>query len=196
MANHKFKILAFDPGLTNTGWSFAEVDIKDDSLTILKIGEFHPGPTVEKKSYRDQVEKFDKRTITLAYLREQLTKLLLELKPNAVCAEDIFINVKRPMAYGALAMHQCITKMVCYDVAKLQLVTIPTKICKHHIASRGDSDKLSVQQAIAASSHIKFKDPNMITQMTEHEADSIAVANALVKCYHDLIEKYLEEQNG
>ena len=130
MANHKFKILAFDPGLTNTGWSFAEVDIKDDSLTILKIGEFHPGPTVEKKSYRDQVEKFDKRTITLAYLREQLTKLLLELKPNAVCAEDIFINVKRPMAYGALAMHQCIMKLVCRDVADKRLVTIPTKIAK------------------------------------------------------------------
>ena len=112
MANHKFKILAFDPGLTNTGWSFSEVDIKDDSLTILKVGEFHPGPTVEKKSYRDQVEQFDKRTITLAYLREQLTKLLLELKPNAVCAEDIFMNVRRPMAYGALAMHQCITRLV------------------------------------------------------------------------------------
>ena len=196
MANKKFRVLGLDPGLTNCGWNLAEVNLKDDSITILKVGEFHPGPTVEKKNYRDEVEKFDKRTISLAYLREQLTKLLTELKPDAVCAEDIFINPHRPQAYGALSMFICVAKMTCYDVVHKHLVTIPTKICKQHIASRGDSSKLSVQQAIASSKHISFKDPVVLTQMTEHEADSIAVSNALVQCYHDLIEKYLEEQNG
>lgn len=195
MANRKFRILGIDPGLTNCGYNLAEVNLKDNNIIILKIGEFHPGPTVEKKSYREQVEKFDKRTISLAYLREQLTKLLNEFNPDIVCAEDIFINVKRPQAYGALSMFICVAKMTCYDVAQKQLVTIPTKICKQHIANRGDSSKLSVQQAIAMSKHIVFKDPTVLPQMTEHEADSIAVSNAFVQCYRDLIEKYLEEKN-
>lgn len=195
MAKRKYLVLGIDPGLTNCGYNLSEVNIEDSSITVIKLGEFHPGPAVEKKSYRDEVEKFDKRTISLAYLREQLTKLLNDLKPDAVCAEDIFINPRRPAAYGALSMFICVAKMTCYDVARKHLVTIPTKICKQHIANRGDSSKLSVQQAIAASKHIKFKDPMMIQQMTEHEADSIAVSNALVQCYHDLIEKDLEESN-
>lgn len=189
MANNQtYRILTLDPGLTHTGWALLQASLNNDTVVVLKIGEFHPGPTVEKKSYRDEVEKFDKRTISLAYLREQLTKLLLDLRPDEVCAEDIFINPHRPAAYGALAMHQCVTKMVCYDVVKKHLITIPTKIAKATLTKSGSSDKLTVQQCVASNTDIKFKNEDDLNHMTEHEADSIAVGYALAKLYKDRVK--------
>ena len=196
MANTKFKILAFDPGLTSTGWSLLEGDTELGTLTVLKLGEFHPGPTADKKNYREAVEQFDKRTISLGLLKEEISKLLLQFNPDAVTSEDIFINMKRPQAYGALCMWVAVARMTCRDVAGKYLVTIPTKICKQVIATRGDSTKLSVQQHIASSKIIKFKDENDVHQMTEHEADSIAVGLALFVRYHDLIVQEVEKRNG
>lgn len=186
MANNQtYRILTLDPGLTHTGWALIQASLDNDIITVLKIGEFHPGPTVEKKEYREEVERFDKRTISLAYLREQLTKLLNELKPDEVCAEDIFINPHRPAAYGALAMHQCVTKMVCYDVSKKYLTAIPTKIAKAVMTRSGSSDKLTVQQCIASNPDIRFKNDDDLYHMTEHEADSIAVGYVFAKMYKD-----------
>lgn len=193
--NHKVKILGIDPGLTTCGWNLSEYDAQNECLTVLKIGEFHPGPTVDKKNYRDLVEKFDKRTISLSYIREQLTKLLVDFKPDAVCAEDIFINVRRPAAYGALAMFICVAKMTCMDAANKRLVTIPTKIAKSVLTRSGSSDKLTVQQCVIKNNTICFKDPSDPMHMSEHEADSIAVSFAFVKVYRDLILAMLEPKD-
>lgn len=193
--NNKFKILAFDPGLMSTGWSLLEGDIDCGDVCILKIGEMHPGQVSDRAAYRDEVAKFDKRVVTLRLLREEVTKLLEEFKPDAVCAEDIFINPRRPQAYGALCMWTAVVRMHCRDFAGKYLVSIPTKICKQVVTGRGDMGKLTVQQAIAAHPHIKFKDPNDLAHMTEHEADSIAVGMALYERYHDLIVQLVKERN-
>lgn len=194
-SNNKFKILAFDPGLTSTGWSLLESEIDSQDVVILKIGELHPGQLADRAAYRDEVNKFDKRVVTLRLLREGVAGLLNEFNPDFVTAEDIFINMFRPMAYGALSMALCVMKMICRDVAGKYLVAIPTKICKQVMTGRGDKGKVTVQQSIAAHPHIKFKDPNDLTHMTEHEADSIAVGMALFDRYHDLIVKEVKERN-
>lgn len=194
-SNNKFKILAFDPGLTSTGWSLLESEIDSQDLVILKIGELHPGQLADRAAYRDEVNKFDKRVVTLRLLREGVAGLLNEFNPDFVTAEDIFINMFRPMAYGALSMALCVMKMICRDVAGKYLVAIPTKICKQVMTGRGDKGKVTVQQSIAAHPHIKFKDPNDLAHMTEHEADSIAVGMALFDRYHDLIVKEVKERN-
>ena len=56
----KYKILAFDPGIGNTGWSLLEGNTANGNLIVLKVGEFHPGPTSGLARYREVVEKFDK----------------------------------------------------------------------------------------------------------------------------------------
>ncbi len=194
-SNNKFKILAFDPGLTSTGWSLIEGDIESRDVVVLKVGELHPGQLADRAMFRDEVGRFDKRVVTLRLLREGVTKLLDDIKPDLVCAEDIFINPRRPQAYGALCMWTAVVRMHCRDVVGKYLVSIPTKICKQVVTGRGDMGKLTVQQAIAAHPHIKFKDLNDLAHMTEHEADSIAVGMALFDRYHDLIVKEVKERN-
>ena len=191
MDKTKFKILAFDPGLTTTGWSLLEGNTSDGDLVVLKIGEIHPGPTVDKVAYREDVEKFDKRTISLAYLREQASLLMRELKPDFVCAEDIYINIHRPQAYGALCMWVCAMRMHMRDQFGKYLVTIPTKICKRECASTASSGKTGVQTALMNHKHVKFKDEYDKIHMSEHQADSIAVAVAFRNRYGDCIAKTL-----
>ena len=191
----KYRILAFDPGMTITGWSLIEGDITNKDLLVLKLGAIEPGPTVNHAAYREEVARYDKRTISLSYLKEQVIKLIDEFNPDVITAEDIYINMRMPQAYGSLCMWIAIVRAVCRDHARKYLVTIPTKICKLEISGSGSNGKLPVQQSIAASEHIKFKDENDLCHMTEHQADSIAVANALAARYHDLIVKEVEARN-
>lgn len=196
MATKKFTVLAFDPGLTTTGWSLLEGNTSDGELVVLKIGELHPGPVADHKQYREETAKFDKRTITLALLREELTKLFNQIKPDFVTAEDIFINMQRPQAFSALCMWVCTVRTLCRDVMQKYLVTIPTKICKQVVTNSGSNGKLSVQQCIAGSKHVHFKNPEDLIHMSEHQADSIAVGIAFAVRYRDLINKQLENNNG
>lgn len=192
---NKFTILAFDPGLMNTGWSLLEGNIESGDIHVVKMGEIHAGIAADRSPYRNEVAKYDKRVVTLRLLRESVVELLGTYVPDAVCAEDIFINPRRPNAYGALCMWIAVVKMICRDVANKYLVTIPTKICKREVTGRGDIGKVTVQQAIASNPHIKFDNPEDLANMTEHQADSIAVGATLFTKYFDVITNAVKERN-
>jgi Holliday junction resolvasome RuvABC endonuclease subunit len=183
----KYKILAFDPGIGNTGWSLLEGNTRTSDLVVLKMGEFHPGPTADKAAFRDQVAKYEKRTISLDLLRAEVTKLLLDLKPDFVCSEDIYISMFRPQAYGSLAMWMCMTQMTAFDVANKKLFRIPTKICKKCLAGSGGSGKLDVQRAVKENKKVTFKHDDDKRFLTEHQADSIAAGFAFNECNKDYI---------
>ena len=189
----KYKILAFDPGIGNTGWSLLEGNTANGSLVVLKVGEFHPGPTSGLARYREDVEKFDKRTISLTLLIEEETKLLETYRPDFVCCEDIYISMMHPQAYGSLAMWVCTTKLTTWKFGH-RLTAIPTKICKQVISGTGSAGKLDVREAINKNTKIVFKHEDDRTHMTEHEADSIAVAAAFNDRYRDLILATLNPQ--
>ena len=182
----KYKILAFDPGIGNTGWSLLEGNTMNGNLVVLKVGEFHPGPTSALARYRDEVEKFDKRTISLTLLMEEENKLIEAYKPDFICCEDIYISMAHPQAYGSLAMWVCTTKIVAWKRG-YRLTAIPTKICKQVITGTGGAGKIDVRDAILKNPRITFKREDDRTHMTEHEADSIAVGAALNDRYRDFV---------
>jgi Holliday junction resolvasome RuvABC endonuclease subunit len=175
------KILAIDPGLTNTGWTLLEYDPSSGDVVVAKIGEFHPGPTADRAEYREETEKFSKRTISLTLLRQMLIKIMEAETPDYVAVEDIFFNPQRPMAHAALAMWHCVTRMTCYDVLNKPMEVIQTKIAKQEITGNGGNGKLSVQQSILSCPSIKFKNKTVEMLMDEHSADAIAVGYAFAK---------------
>ena len=189
----KYKILAFDPGIGNTGWSLLEGNTANGNLVVLKVGEFHPGPTSALARYRDEVEKFDKRTISLTLLAEEETKLFETLRPDFVCCEDIYISMAHPQAYGSLAMWVCTTKLTAWKYG-YRVTAIPTKICKQVISGTGGAGKLDVREAIHTNKRITFKHEDDLRHITEHEADSIAVGAALNDRYRDMILAIVNQQ--
>jgi Holliday junction resolvasome RuvABC endonuclease subunit len=186
MGIKKYKILAFDPGIGNTGWSLLEGNTANGNLVVLKVGEFHPGPTSGLVRYREEVEKFDKRTISLTLLIEEETTLFETLKPDFVCCEDIYISMAHPQAYGSLAMWVCTTKLTAWKFG-YKVIAIPTKICKQVIAGTGGAGKIDVREALSGNKKLTFKNEDMLLHITEHEADSIAVGAALNDRYRDFI---------
>lgn len=186
----KFKILAFDPGIGNTGWSLLEGNTANKAMVILKMGELHPGPVADRAANREMVERFDKRTISLSLLSEYMTELIQTLRPDFVCCEDIYISMAHPTAVTSLAMWVGVAKYTAYKNG-LRLTIIPTKICKKAITGSGGNGKLSVQASVLTNPNLSFKHEDDYRQMTEHEADSIAVAVALNENHRDYILAYL-----
>ena len=180
MKKHQIKVLAIDPGLTNTGWVMMEHDL-DSRITVLtKFGSFHPGPAAEKAEHKEELEKFSKRTISLKLLWENLRSILLAEQPDYIAVEDIFFNPQRPTAHAALAMYHGITRMVCMDVLRKPIEIIQTKIAKQEMTGSGGNGKLSVQQGILTHKDIKFKNKQVESQMDEHCADAVAVGYAFI----------------
>lgn len=182
----KYKILAFDPGISTTGWSLLEGNTGCNDLVILKLGEFHPGPVAERAANRALVEKFDKRTISLSLLMQEMSKLLVEFKPEFICCEDIFINMFHPTAITPLAMWHAAAKL-CAMQHGLKMIIIPTKLCKKALTGSGANGKLSVQAAVVTNKNLSFKSEYDKMHMTEHMADSVAVGVAMNMLHRDFI---------
>jgi Holliday junction resolvasome RuvABC endonuclease subunit len=179
----KIRVLGFDPGLSHTGWNLSEIDIENGALNVVKLGEFSPSGTADKATYREESEKYGKRTISLAVLRETIAQLLTELKPDYIVMEDAFINPKRPMAYGALSMWHCTARMVARDVAGKAIIVIPAKSAKLGVSGRGDSGKVNIQQAVVTNPKIHFKNEKLMQGLTEHCADSIGLSYSFMTMY-------------
>lgn len=182
MKKNNIRILAIDPGLTNTGWALMECDPSCGALVITRTGEFHPGPTAEHADYRESVNNFTKRTISLKLLRERMNSILIETQPDHVVAEGIFFNPMRPQAHEALAMWHCVVRLACLDVLNKKLDVVPTKIAKKELTGSGGNGKLTVQQSIIMNDDITFKNASLERTMSEHVADAIAVGYAFMKC--------------
>lgn len=181
MKKCSIKILAIDPGLTNTGWVLLDCDPITQKVVVSRLGEFHPGPTADKSDRREETERYSKRTISLVVLRENLNAILFDTQPDYIAAEDIFFNPTRPMAHAALAMWHCVTRLACKDMMNKPLEIIQTKIAKQEITGSGGNGKLSVQQSIMTNADITFKSKALEIQMTEHCADAIAVGYAFLR---------------
>lgn len=181
------RVLAIDPGLTNTGWAVLDYDVSTGKYVVTNLGAFHPGPTADKSDHRVDTEKFSKRTISLTLLRENLNGLFLDTKPDYVAIEDIFFNPSRPSAHAALAMWHCVARMASYDILQKPVEIIQTKIAKQYTTGSGGNGKLTVQQAISNNPNIKFRTKMIEMSMDEHCADAIAVGYAFVEKDKDRI---------
>jgi Holliday junction resolvasome RuvABC endonuclease subunit len=69
--------------------------------------------------------------------------------------------------------------MMLYNKFQLMLYRIPTKVAKQAIFGAGDASKENVMEAVRNRSDIIFKQPKQALNLTEHEADAIAVGVAM-----------------
>ena len=65
------RILAYDPGLSKTGWSVVDFDIDQPKMIVHKYGIFQATNVANKVAHSSQVEKFGLRTVTIALVRQE-----------------------------------------------------------------------------------------------------------------------------
>ena len=149
------KILAIDPGLSNTGWSVLRVE-KDEHFIVEDLGTFK---TSSKKDFYER----------LALINESLLSVAKKYSIEFVTAEDIFFtrnvssSIKVAKVIGSLAY-----SFYKELSLKIKLFT-PTQI-KCCISGLGTANKELVKKTVLELVDLSSK------IATEHEADSIACA--------------------
>ena len=167
------KVLAFDAGMQVTG--YAVIERKNGTYVVSRFGSIKASAQVSRVLYKDRVEEFGKSTIALSYLNEQIEILMNEIRPDFVVVEDAYLNPRIPQAYQSLIQWICAVKIMLYKTFGKALHRLPTKIAKRAAFGSGSAEKENVMDAILTREDIDFKQKKQSVQISEHEADAIAV---------------------
>lgn len=171
------KIVAIDPGLTNTGWSYLEYDTSTGIVLVKHTGKIcaiaHT-KKVEKESYK----KYG-NLISLMEYEKLINELQNKYHPDHICCEDAFYNSRTPNAY--LSLKLCINSIgrVLYSYDKL-LYLIAPKVAKQAVFGKGTANKEDIQLAIRKIDNLHFHPDIVLDELVEHEADSIAIGYAFI----------------
>jgi len=126
------KILGLDPGLGTTGWGLIEAE--GNRLRHLGNGQFKT----------DAKEPLAQR---LSHLASQLEALIADETPDAVAAEEIFVN-KNPQSTLKLAQARGAILMVCAR-AGLNPGEYAPRLVKKAVVGTGTAEKAQVHAMIA-----------------------------------------------
>lgn len=182
LKKNTLKIIGIDPGLTNTGVCVCLYDPDNDHLTV-QSKFMICAHELAKREMRQDSKQYGNIVSLFLYEREFKNVFLTHL-PNFVASEDAFYNPRTPNAY--LSLKLCISSIqrVLYEDFKQVLYRIAPMEAKKAVR-KGNADKAAVQEAIQHLPDLILRDTkqNPISKITEHEADSIAIAYAFKKMY-------------
>lgn len=169
-----YTVLVFDPGLSNTGWAVLELKAGDNRALIVNTGLIQLTREVRRVSYRPLTDVYGIRVITLNMLEDELVKLFATYKPDFVVTEDVFFDPHRITASAALL--QWITILERYALKqKLRVYRIAARTAKKTMTGVGDASKTSIQETVLANPNIRFRHRSALPDLSEHEADAIAI---------------------
>lgn len=187
------KILGLDPGMSTTGFNISVYNPDTDILTVQLHSQIE-AHSLAKQEMRKESKIYGNIVSLFLYERE-IRNLMLEHQPDYVTSEDAFYNPRMPNAY--LSLKLCINSIqrVLYEFGKT-LYRIPPTVAKQAVRD-GTADKLAVQEAVLSLPGIVIRDTkqNPVAKLTEHEADSIAIAYAFKKLYLlDILAQQAEKE--
>ena len=179
--NDKIIIMGIDPGINNTGICILKLNKKNNEITlvdrfVIKANE------AAKKQNKDDAREYGNVFSIVVYEKEML-EIFSKYNPDFVACEDAFYSPRTPNAFVSLKLCINAIQRVLYQHFRKQLYKIPPKLAKSAV-SQGTADKVAVQISIRNLPDLKLKDTKMkpLDNMVEHEADSIAIGYAFVKC--------------
>lgn len=167
--------LNIDPALSHLGWSITDFIIDQGTLSVYRFGTLEASRIVSKVAYRDEVNRFTKRMITLKMIRDHVKLLMDEFNPDYITMEDAFFGIRRPNAFSALI--QCISTIEFYLMNEYgkRVYKVAPRSAKQCMTGSGASGKDPIQQSIFEKSEIIFKQKKQAEKLGEHEADSISI---------------------
>jgi len=174
------RILAFDPGLANCGWSLHEYNTKTGQDVVVQFGTILGRQAI--KARKQMAGVFENRFIILCELKETVMNMLKEFTPDFVCHEGAFQH-RYPDAYLALGLVIHTIREACYLVMGWDIYSVAPMEAKKAISTDGTANKDVVQKAVVSHPKITVKDrkQNPVADMTEHAADSIAIGWAFTQ---------------
>ena len=174
------RILSIDPGLSHLAWSIINHNTHTGKTTVKRFGEVTANKVVSKVAMREQTVKYGTRIIALNYIQERISEIMRIHKPDHVVIENAFFCSRFPNAFIALVQTTNVIEMILLQSFQKPLHRISPKEAKYAISGSGSSGKLDIQKAVKEHAKIEFQQEKNIERMTEHVADSIAIAYAFI----------------
>lgn len=173
------RILNFEPSLSATGWSVTDYNVSTGKVVVNRFGCIRPLPHMAKPVYREEVERFGKRLISLELLRISIIDLLKTFNPEYITVQEAEFDPRRPNAYASLLHWHCAVSLLCYQEFRMPIYRITGKTAI--LCVSGYTGKMSIQEAIHSNDHISFKQKKQAELITEPESTSIAMGYFFVK---------------
>ena len=151
-------ILGIDPGLDRTGWAVVR-RTERNQLQLIACGLLHTA------AGQDLPQR-------LAYVYEQLQKILTQYNPDQVAMEQNFF-LKRAVTMANTVMTRGVIIVAC-EQAKKTISFYPPKRVKMILCGTGTADKKQVQRMVQLTLNLDKKP----------EPDDVADAIAIAICHH------------
>jgi len=131
------RLIGVDPGLNVTGYGV--VERRGDDLQLLEAGVIHSsrGRQAGELCHRLQV------------LYQELSQILKEFQPQALCLEEIYGHASYPRT-SILMGHARGVICLAARLARIPVVNFSAKRIKQAVTGNGNASKLQVQRAVQA----------------------------------------------
>jgi len=180
MSNNTIRILSFDPGLSCCAAARSEYDLTTGKFHVLHRSKIEGSRSLMR--HKDLTAIYSNKMIQLSVIRDEVLKLC-KFKPDYVVTENAFYQPGRTASFVALTLCIHTIEVAIKDGIMKPVFRIPPKSVKKIFADTGDAGKLVIQEVLLNHPDITIKETraNPLINMTEHEADSIAVGYSFVK---------------
>lgn len=172
-------ILGIDPGINNCGFSVCRYYPITKQTKVYTYFTLHANATAKKNNKHDS--RIYGNIFSLITLEGLFENIVNEYNPDYIASEDAFYNPRTPNAF--ISLKGCINsfKRVLYLHQKT-LYLIAPKLAKATVAT-GTADKEVIQTKIQKLPDLEIRQTKElpITEMSEHEADSIGIAYTFIK---------------
>lgn len=175
MANY-ITIMGIDPGINNCGISITRYYLDTKLRKTIYRTTLHAN--AEAKKVDKKQSKLYGGVFSLFVFEALIDEIYKKYEPDYICSEDAFYNPRTPGAFVSLKNCIMSIKRVLYKYGKV-LYLIAPKAAKAAVCT-GTANKEVIQDAILKLPDLQIKDTkeSPISEMVEHEADSIAIAYA------------------
>lgn len=181
-----FRVVGIDPGTATLGFSVLDLSLRTGQMTVA----FSETQVAQKMlaDYRVEEKVHGDRTAKLMALEDRLFVLFELLRPHAICTESPFLG-RFPQAFAALT--ECVSyvrRAVCrYDrYMPLQMVDPPTAKKAVGMTVKRGITKDDVTAAVAKLP-LQYAEGIVLSELDEHQVDSIAVAYYQTLIFRDQI---------
>ena len=175
------RVLSFDPGTSLMGYAVEDYHLKTGKVVVIKHGLLK-GDQIIKDRKKDMLPYFSKQYTVLDAIRDAVTSLIDEHKPNYVASENAF-SYRFVTAFAALLLTIDRIRQACHNTLHRDVYLLQPKEVKQAMADNGAATKDDMKTAVLKCENLTFRKSiaKSIDTASEHEFDAIGVGYAFTQ---------------